>query len=62
MRRRTFLTVVLGSAATWPHGARAQRATMPVIGLLSATKLDEREVDAVRQGLSEAGYDEGRNV
>jgi hypothetical protein len=33
---------------------------MPVVGLLSATKLDEREVGAVRQGLSEAGYDEGR--
>jgi putative ABC transport system substrate-binding protein len=35
---------------------------MPAIGLLNATRLDEREVAAVRQGLAETGYVEGRNV
>jgi putative ABC transport system substrate-binding protein len=62
MRRRAFIGIVLSGAATWPVPARAQQPATPVVGLLSATKLDDREVDAVRQGLTEAGYDEGRNV
>jgi putative ABC transport system substrate-binding protein len=35
---------------------------MPVVGLLNATRLDPREVAAVRQGLTETGYVEGRNI
>jgi putative tryptophan/tyrosine transport system substrate-binding protein len=57
--RREFITL-LGGAAIWPVAARAQ--AMPVIGLLTGIDLDDRMLDAVRQGLNEAGYVAGRNV
>lgn len=61
MRRREF--VVLGSAAAlWPQGADAQQ--MPTIGFVrsSAEAGSGHLVAAFRQGLSDAGYAEGRNV
>ena len=49
-------------AVSWPRAARAQQPAMPVIGLLSGTDRDARQLAAIWQGLNEAGYVEGRNV
>jgi putative ABC transport system substrate-binding protein len=63
IRRREFIAMV-GGAAAWPLGARAQQPTMPVVGILhSASQAPfERYLTNFRKGLGEAGYIEGQNV
>jgi putative ABC transport system substrate-binding protein len=63
MKRREFITL-LGGAASWPLAARAQRASIPVVGLLSAASAAAfaRLLDAFRRGMLELGYVEGSSI
>jgi putative tryptophan/tyrosine transport system substrate-binding protein len=64
MRRREFITL-LGGAATWPVGARAQQLAMPLVAVLSpATSqggLPHNIAEFIR-GLRAKGYEDGKTV
>src|SRR5215470_9884154 len=64
MRRRAFITLLGGVAVSWSLAARAQQAAMPVVGILGSVSAAPyaRFIEALKQGLREAGYVEGRNV
>jgi putative ABC transport system substrate-binding protein len=67
VKRRAFITLLGGAAATWPLAARAQqRDRMRRIGVLLPFAADDPEamarVAAFLQGFGELGWTVGRNV
>src|ERR1700730_11887083 len=64
MRRREFITLIGGAAATWPSTARAQQ--MRRIGVLLAFPESDLEgqsrVAAFQKSLQELGWIAGRNL
>jgi putative ABC transport system substrate-binding protein len=64
MRRREFVTLLGGGAAAWPLAARSQQRERSLIGLLApgfaAAQADT--INAVRQGLREMGFIDGKNI
>jgi putative tryptophan/tyrosine transport system substrate-binding protein len=64
-RRREFITLLGGAvAAAWPLAAEAQQRLRPLIGLLGpgSAAAQVETINAVRQGLKEAGFVEGENI
>jgi len=63
LRRREFITLLGGAAASWPVAARAQQS-MPLIGFLSARGPGDvpRLMAAFHTGLKATGFVEGQNV
>jgi putative tryptophan/tyrosine transport system substrate-binding protein len=67
MKRREFITLLGGAAATWPLAARAQQGErMRRIGVLMGYAESDPEaqawVAAFREGLQKLGWAEGRNI
>src|SRR5262249_587324 len=64
MRRREFIILIGGVAATWPLAVQSQQPAMPVIGFMSARSPNDAGpvLQAVLKGLSEAGFFDGQNV
>jgi putative tryptophan/tyrosine transport system substrate-binding protein len=63
--RRQFVTLLGGAAVAWPLAARAQRsAKTQRIGFLGVFSYAEyqRQVDALRRGLRQLGYEDGKNI
>jgi putative tryptophan/tyrosine transport system substrate-binding protein len=58
VKRRTFITLIGGAAASWPFAARAQQQAMPVQH--ASQGHGSPRLAGFRQGLNEIGYVEGR--
>jgi putative ABC transport system substrate-binding protein len=67
MKRREFITLLVGAAAAWPLAGRAQQTPRaPTIGLLlpgvTRTTVVQGQLEAFREALKEYGWIEGQNV
>ena len=67
MKRRDFITLIGGAAATWPLAARAQQSErVRRVGVLVASAADDSQfqtwVGAFLQALAQLGWIDGRNV
>src|SRR5258708_7171184 len=62
LRRREFISLLGGTAATWPLAARAQQPLMPVVGWLGSGLAEPLLIAALHRGLREAGFIDRQNV
>jgi len=64
MRRREFIALFGGAAASWPLAVYAQQRPMPVIGFVNAASPGplRQQIAAFREGLKNSDYVEGQNV
>jgi putative ABC transport system substrate-binding protein len=64
MKRREFIGLIGGVAATWPLVVRAQQPAVPVIGYLSSASSQGHasNLAGFHEGLREGGFIEGQNV
>jgi putative ABC transport system substrate-binding protein len=66
MKRREFIGLLGGAAASWPLTARAQPAVRPTVGVLMAGTEDSVEnkprIAAFQQRLAELGWKDGQNI
>lgn len=64
MKRRELITALAGAAVAWPLGASAQQPRMRVIGFLGSqpASVFAPRIEALRKGLRELGYVEGKNL
>jgi putative ABC transport system substrate-binding protein len=65
VKRRDFITLVGGAAASWPFAVHAQQPErMRRVGVLvtAPALVEEKRMASFRQGLGESGYIEGQNV
>ena len=66
MKRREFITLLGGAALAWPLAAHAQQAGMRRVGVLIALAESDPEgqlrIAALRRGLQQLGWFEGRNI
>ena len=62
MRRRDFITGIVGAAAVRPFAAHAQQSVMPVVGFLQRSSPVRTDFADFRDRLRALGYEEGRNI
>jgi putative tryptophan/tyrosine transport system substrate-binding protein len=64
LKRRDFIALLGYTAGVWPLAARAQQASVAVVGWLGATAAEPfaSSAEAFRRGLSETGFVDGHNV
>jgi len=66
MRRREFITLIGGAAATWPLAAQAQQTAQKRIGVLMSFAESDTSARAMFEGyrnaLTQLGWSEGKNL
>ena len=66
MRRREFIALVGGAVASWPIATHAQAERLRRVGVLTGLNANDpdgqAEVKALKRGLQELGWIEGRNL
>lgn len=64
MRRRDFIILVGGAAASWPLAVLAQQPAVPVVAMLNGQSAEgySHLAEAVRLGLKDEGFVDGQNV